>query len=649
MVSAIGPNCRILLVEANSNSLADLGASVNEAVSAGREFISNSYSTSETSAETGWDSSYYNHPGVAVTASAGDSGFGVNYPSGSQYVTAVGGTSLTQDSGGARGWTETAWGRSSGGEGTGSGCSAYEAKPSWQTDTGCSHRTTADVSAVADPNTGVAVYDSGLGGWNVFGGTSASSPIIASTYALAGTPAAGTYPSSYPYLNAAGGVNDVTAGANGTCTPTYLCTAGPGYDGPTGVGTPHGTSAFTPVSYGTLSGTVTDAATGKPVTDGTVTTGGHTATMTSSGRYSLDLVPGSHAVTATGFGHAAKTATGVQASAGQATTQDFALTATPTVTVSGAIVDGSGHGWPVPAKITVAGTPLHVVTSNPYSGHYSITVPAQASYTLDVTPAYSGYKTATPTVKVGNSDTSRNVKVTIDRDTCDAPGYSRPKGSHACALAPGGLVAGTVTDGNTGGPVNAATITGSADPGQAGTSEASGFYWVFSTATGLTRFTAAAGGFASASASVDVAANAVAHQDWMLRAGRLTITPASGSVTEPLGAAKTVKVTFGNTGTRPVHVNLGAQNLGFTPTGQTTDRTRAKKAAAGPGWIKVANYPTHVFDSSVAYDSQTGDLYSVGGYAGPELSVAARSRPPATSTPLRPGSGALSPPRLQRW
>ena len=161
--------------------------------------MSNSYGGSESSSDPTFDTDYYNHPGVAVTASAGDNGYGVEYPAASQYVTAVGGTSLSTASN-SRGWTETVWGSSSGGEGTGSGCSADDAKPSWQTDTGCAKRTDNDVSAVADPNTGVAVYDTySQGGWLEVGGTSASSPIIASTFALAGTPAAGTYPSSYPY------------------------------------------------------------------------------------------------------------------------------------------------------------------------------------------------------------------------------------------------------------------------------------------------------------------------------------------------------------------------------------------------------------------------------------------------------------------
>jgi hypothetical protein len=161
-------------------------------------------------------------------------------------VTSVGGTSLVQARGTARGWSETAWNQSGA---TGSGCSAYEAKPGWQLDTGCSHRTDNDVAADADPNTGVAVYDTygGDHGWGVFGGTSVGSPIIAATYALAGAPGAGANPAQYPYLHP-GGLYDVTSGSDGSCGGSYLCTAKVGYDGPTGWGTPDGTGAFGAVS-----------------------------------------------------------------------------------------------------------------------------------------------------------------------------------------------------------------------------------------------------------------------------------------------------------------------------------------------------------------------------------------------------------------
>ena len=238
MVSAACPNCRILLVEANSANFGDLAAAVDEAATLGADAISNSYGGGEYAGEMS-DQAHYDHPGVAITVSSGDGGYGVEFPAASQYVTAVGGTSLVKD-GSARGWGETAWG------GAGSGCSAYIPKPSWQTDSGCANRTVADVAADADPNTGVAVYDSfryqGYSGWLVFGGTSVASPIIASVYALAGN-AASVVDGSSPYAHT-GNLHDITGGSTGSCGGSYLCTAGPGYDGPTGDGTPDGTGAF---------------------------------------------------------------------------------------------------------------------------------------------------------------------------------------------------------------------------------------------------------------------------------------------------------------------------------------------------------------------------------------------------------------------
>jgi hypothetical protein len=234
MVSAICPNCHILLVEASTASLANLGTAVNTAVALGAKYVSNSYGGGDSS-----PSSAYNHPGVAVTASTGDNGFGVEYPASDSHVVAVGGTSLTRDTS-TRGWNETAW------SGAGSGCSTINPKPAWQTAaTQCTRKANADVSAVANPATGVAVNVTfGGTGFTVFGGTSASSPIIASVYALAGTPAATSSPASFPWSHT-GNLFDVVSGSNGTCSPTVLCRAGAGWDGPTGLGTPNGTAAFT--------------------------------------------------------------------------------------------------------------------------------------------------------------------------------------------------------------------------------------------------------------------------------------------------------------------------------------------------------------------------------------------------------------------
>lgn len=247
MVSAICPNCQILIVEANQPALSDLGTSVNTAVGLGATAVSNSYGSGEYSSEVQDSNNYFNHPGVDITVSSGDSGYGVEFPAASPFVTAVGGTTLNQNSNsGTRNATESVW------SGAGAGCSAFEPKPSWQHDTGCSRRTVADVAAVADPATGVWVYDTfGHTGYAIYGGTSAASPIIAALYALAGNSHTNSVlPASYLYQSPSALVS-ITNGNDGSCS-SYLCNANlsqNGYNGPTGLGTP----GATPNSLGAFS------------------------------------------------------------------------------------------------------------------------------------------------------------------------------------------------------------------------------------------------------------------------------------------------------------------------------------------------------------------------------------------------------------
>jgi hypothetical protein len=227
-ISAMCPGCRIVMVEANSSALTDLGQAEDEAVTQAT-FVDNDFAVSEGEvgqAETTTYDAYFHHSGVAITAPAGDSGYGVSYPADSQYVTAVGGTVLT-DTNGA--YSETAWPSS------GSGCSQFESKPTWQADTGCSGRTLNDVSAVA---TSLAYYNSATGGgWSTGSGTEISSAVVAGYYGVlvASGASLGTNPVQYFYTNASK-FTDITSGSNGTCSVTYLCMAGTGYDGPTGTG-----------------------------------------------------------------------------------------------------------------------------------------------------------------------------------------------------------------------------------------------------------------------------------------------------------------------------------------------------------------------------------------------------------------------------
>jgi subtilase family serine protease len=234
-------NCKIVLVEANSSSYTSLMTAVDRARLEGASVISNSYGSSEFYGENSYDS-HFKYPGIAFVFSSGDGGYGATYPASSPYVTAVGGTSLTVN-------TSNAWQAESVWSGSGSGCSAYESKPSFQTDSGCARRTVADLSADADPNTGAAVYDSfgymGYRGWFQVGGTSLATPIIAGAYALANNIPAASYANSVVYANHKFGLNihDITTGQTSNCG-NYLCEATTGYDGPSGLGTPEGLGAF---------------------------------------------------------------------------------------------------------------------------------------------------------------------------------------------------------------------------------------------------------------------------------------------------------------------------------------------------------------------------------------------------------------------
>jgi subtilase family serine protease len=230
-------NCKIVLVETKNNFLSSLAAGVNTAANLGANAISNSYSGGESAT----DNSAYDHPGIAITASTGDNGYGVGYPATSPHVVAVGGTTLNLGAGNTYG-SESVW------NGAGSGCSAYFTQQPWQAGlTACgTKRGIADVSADADPATGASVYDTpsyqGQTGWFKVGGTSLSAPLVAAVYALAGNASSASYPASIPYANTSS-LHDVTTGSNGSCG-TIMCNGAAGYDGPTGVGTPNGLGGF---------------------------------------------------------------------------------------------------------------------------------------------------------------------------------------------------------------------------------------------------------------------------------------------------------------------------------------------------------------------------------------------------------------------
>ncbi|MFC5204770.1 carboxypeptidase regulatory-like domain-containing protein [Streptomyces kaempferi] len=481
MVSASAPAAHLLLVEADSADFQDMFVAVDQAVAQGAQYVSNSYGSGYTSepgsgefAEEATEfDAHYDRPGVAMVASTGDLGYGVSYPAASQHVTAVGGTSLRRSTTASRGWTESAWGLG------GSGCSAYEPKPGFQNDTGCDTRSVADVAAVADPYTGLAFYQSYGGyGWGEMGGTSAAAPIITGVYAAAAVPDAGTYPNAYPYFKRSA-LNDVTSGANGTCAPAYLCTAGAGYDGPTGLGSPNGLAAFRNYPHGTVSGTVTDS-TGAPLTTATVTADGYQTTVNSHGHYSLTLPPGSYDLHAAAYGYRTKT-TAVTVADGDSIAQGISLDAAPSRTVTGKITDGSGHGYPLYASVTAEDVPGAPVFTNPNTGVFKLKLPEDHDYTLNIVAQYPGYQTATKDITVGSSTRAVDVALPVDAEKDTFAGYDvgtvgRTEAFDATDSPPDGWSV-----------VNAAGTTGG---------------WQFSDNVNRTNVTGGSGGFALADSLV---------------------------------------------------------------------------------------------------------------------------------------------------
>ncbi len=267
MVSAICPNCKILLVQTDNDEVGNLFTGVKTAGRLGAKYIGASWGI----AEFGGDNSIFNQHGVVISVAAGDDGGGGRYGGGPYqpctytYVVCVGGTHLVRDTN-ARGWSETVWndwtfdecgsGRPCGA--TGSGCSKKIAKPSWQTGMSCTMRSESDVSATASLRAPVIVYNSEEGGgtcpqycFYLYGGTSASAQIISAIFALAGN-AAGQVGAEGIWKKHTGHLYDVRLGNNVdpnigvTCASSikYICYARAGWDGPTGWGTPDNLGAF---------------------------------------------------------------------------------------------------------------------------------------------------------------------------------------------------------------------------------------------------------------------------------------------------------------------------------------------------------------------------------------------------------------------
>jgi len=388
---------------------------------------------------------------------------------------------------------------------------------------------------------------------------------------------------------------------------------------------------------GTLAGTVTDASTNAPIAGATVDTSAGTTTTDSSGHYSITLPVGTYNPTYSRFGYADQTESNVSITADTTTTVNVALQPQPSVTVSGTVTDGSGHGWPLYSQIDVAGDPNGPFFTNPVTGQYSIQLPANATYDMTFTSQIAGYQPVQQSVAVGGSALSHDVAIAVTSD-CTAPGYSQ---GSPCVKVPGGLVEGNVSDLTTGNALNGALVqSGDApadktrtfatpnDPNNPG-----GFYYLFSSLTGSHPFTASASLHSNDTETVNVAADGTVRQDFKLGAGHLVISPTSDSQTQVLGNTTTQTISFQNTGNGPAHVQLNQQGGSFQILGEagapleniqlTTPASPASLGTHGnapsvnagppaqPTWSQIAAYPTGIMDNGA--DFLGGKEYSVGG------------------------------------
>ena len=454
-VSALCPNCHILLVEATDNGLSNLHQGDVEAAALGANQISNSWAGGNSGAS-------FTFPGVAVLAATGDGGYNGNgdaYPAALPDVTAVGGTSVAASTTAApssRGFGESAW------AGGGAGCVLGEAKPSYQTDTGCTGRSYADVSADANPNTGLVIY--GAGSWQLIGGTSLATPLAAAYEALTGV--SGATP-QWAYADSAL-LNDPATGSDGSCNAafSYMCNARAGYDGPTGAGSISGAvvtgapgiggpsigtgsgNTYTQTTDGfdaTLAGGIypNGLATTYVVQYGTTTSYGQSTTSTSIGS---GTAPVSVSVSLTGLS--------------PSTTYHYRLVATNS--------DGTSYGYDstlttstasplASVKPTVSGSAATLQTLSASNGTWSNT-PTSYTYQWQIatspTSGWSnigGQTASTYTLAAGDAGASVRVGVTASNSFGSTTAYSGPAGpvvSSAPVVSVKPVVSGTASVGS---------------------------------------------------------------------------------------------------------------------------------------------------------------------------------------------------------
>jgi subtilase family serine protease len=256
---AMAPNATIYLVEAASNSYSDLFAAVEVASnlivcgktttcpkgSKGKGEVSMSFSGGEDPDETSLDS-IFTTPNVVYFAASGDES-GTGYPCVSPNVVCVGGTSDSRSLETGDLIAQIAW------SDAGGGISEYEPIPPYQ----ASHpfiakqlggaRGVPDISANANPTTGVWVwttfpYEGEFTGWFTVGGTSVATPVTAGIVNATGTFAASTAAeltklySGVDFFTGYKGFTDINYGACNFYSASY---AQFGWDLCTGLGSPN--------------------------------------------------------------------------------------------------------------------------------------------------------------------------------------------------------------------------------------------------------------------------------------------------------------------------------------------------------------------------------------------------------------------------
>ncbi|WP_326636907.1 S8 family serine peptidase [Nonomuraea fuscirosea] len=417
---------------------------------------------------------------------------------------------------------------------------------------------------------------------------------------------------------------------------------------------------------GVLTGQVTDRSTGKPVAGARVTATGPRVLDTTTGAdgvYLLHLDEGDYDVALSLFGYDAAKLGGVRVTGDESTTKDVALSPTPTKKVTVRVADGSDHGWPLYAELSVEGAPATWFTA-PGDGRARLDLPVGGTYEVTATPRYPGYRPVTAQV----SGTTLELKAETDPAACSAPGYAADGGT--CAPVAGGLVYGNVTDANTRKPVDGATVTpdGGAGHDTAATPDdpalADGFYWAFAPMPGAGRrvLTAVQRGYQSATVPLRSGADQVSRADFALKAGRLSVSTDEVTERAQLGGRAKVRVTLTNRGSAPLTYDLAGakgsalaqaqgqgapatriETPGLTPAARTpatgpengpengaeygaeNGATPEPAAAATDGgtraadggtpaaapWTDISNYPTTIRDNAVGYHD--GRVYSFGG------------------------------------